>query len=138
MTKQRVAIIGGGPSGLSTAFALSDPSLAERFDVTVYQLGWRAGGHCSSGRVPPNWWVDQNGTHYLFGCYAEAIDLGALGGVTIRRASHVEPDQEGRWWADLGPVGGPRLGPFGVRSAALAAEVQWLETALVGRSHALT
>ena len=30
----------------------------------------------------------------------------------IRRASHVEPDEAGRWWADLSPVGGPRLGPF--------------------------
>ena len=39
-----------------------------------------------------------------------------------RRASHVEPDADGRWWADLSPVAGPRLGPFEVRSAALDAE----------------
>jgi hypothetical protein len=60
--------------------------------------------------------------------YAEAIDLSRLGQVSIRRASHVKPDQEGRWWADLSPVGGPALGPFDGRGAALAAEQQWLET----------
>ena len=44
--------------------------------------------------------------------YAEAIDLSALGTPSIRRASHVEPDEQGRWHADLSPVGGPFLGPF--------------------------
>ena len=59
--------------------------------------------------------------------YAEALDLAALGGVTITRASHVEPDAWGQWWADLAPAGGPVLGPFGRRSEALAAECVWLE-----------
>ncbi len=58
--------------------------------------------------------------------YGEALDLAALGVVTIRRASHVEPDAGG-WWADLAPVGGPRLGPFALRSQALGAERVWLE-----------
>ena len=60
--------------------------------------------------------------------YDEMIDLSALGRPTIIRASHVEPDAEGRWWADLSPVGGPRLGPFRARSPALDAERAWLET----------
>jgi len=34
----------------------------------------------------------------------------------------VEPDAEGCWWADMGPVDGPVLGPFRSRSVALAAE----------------
>jgi hypothetical protein len=59
--------------------------------------------------------------------YDEAIDLGVLGRATITRASHVEPDQEGRWLADLTPVGGPVLGPFNRRSVALEAERDWLE-----------
>ena len=59
--------------------------------------------------------------------YDEAIDLGVLGRPTITRASHVEPDQEGRWLADLTPVGGPVLGPFDRRSEALEAERDWLE-----------
>jgi hypothetical protein len=59
--------------------------------------------------------------------YGEEIDLAVLGALTIRRASHVEPDPEGKWWADLTPAQGPRLGPFGRRSLALEAERQWLE-----------
>jgi hypothetical protein len=66
--------------------------------------------------------------------YSEEIDLTTLGSPTITRASHVEPDQQGRWLADLSPVGGPVLGPFDHRSEALAAELAWLETKWLGRS----
>ena len=59
--------------------------------------------------------------------YDEAIDLHALGRPTISRGSHVEPDQHGRWFADMVPVGGPKLGPFDRRSEALNAESNWLE-----------
>jgi hypothetical protein len=60
--------------------------------------------------------------------YGEELDLTALGSLTITRASYVEPDQQGRWWADLSPIRGPFLGPFTQRSEALAAEHAWLET----------
>ena len=59
--------------------------------------------------------------------YGETIDLAALGPLSIERASHVEPDGAGAWTADLSPVGGPTLGPFARRSAALEAEREWLE-----------
>ena len=59
--------------------------------------------------------------------YSEAIDLRSLGRPRIVRASQVEPDAEGRWTADLNPVSGPVLGPFALRSEALAAEQRWLE-----------
>jgi hypothetical protein len=59
--------------------------------------------------------------------YGEAVDLASLGMLSIRRASLVEPDREGSWWADLSPLGGPRLGPFTRRSLALDAERAWLE-----------
>jgi hypothetical protein len=58
--------------------------------------------------------------------YDEAINLSALGRVQIRRASHVEPNDDGRWFADLDVSGGPCLGPFDRRSDALAAELRWL------------
>jgi hypothetical protein len=60
--------------------------------------------------------------------YTEALDLAVLGDLSIHRASHVEPDEQGQWWADLAPVDGPRLGPYPCRSQALDAEVDWLET----------
>jgi hypothetical protein len=59
--------------------------------------------------------------------YSEAIDLGTLGSLHIIRASHVEPDTQGRWWADLAPVCGPKFGPYQQRSDALNAELTWLE-----------
>jgi hypothetical protein len=59
--------------------------------------------------------------------YAEAIDLGVLGHLVISRASHVEPNNSGRWLADLTPVAGPVLGPFDLRSEALEAEIDWLK-----------
>jgi len=58
--------------------------------------------------------------------YSETVDLAQLGRMTIARGSHVEPDAAGKWHADLAPVGGPKLGPFGRRSEALAAEARWL------------
>jgi hypothetical protein len=59
--------------------------------------------------------------------YDEVLDLSVLGPLAIRRASQVEPDASGQWWADLTPVAGPVLGPFPQRSLALAAERAWLE-----------
>jgi hypothetical protein len=63
--------------------------------------------------------------------YAEVIDLRAMGTLHIARASHLEPDDQGQWWADLAPVAGPVLGPFTLRSVALAAERDWLEDHLI-------
>ena len=59
--------------------------------------------------------------------YDETVDLRALGQVHIVRASHVEPDDRGQWFADLGPVLGPTLGPFSLRGEALMAERRWLD-----------
>ena len=64
--------------------------------------------------------------------YAEAIDLRALGRVSVERGSRVEADECGRWFADLSPVNGPKIGPFDYRSQALTAEHNWL------REHWLT
>ena len=58
--------------------------------------------------------------------YGEELDLRELGKLQITRASHVEPDRDGFWWADMGPVGGPVLGPFKNRTEALGAEKGWL------------
>jgi hypothetical protein len=64
--------------------------------------------------------------------YDEVIDLAALGRPVITRASHVEPTRDGLWTADLRPVAGPVLGPFGRRSEALAAERAWLSEHWLG------
>ena len=58
--------------------------------------------------------------------YGEELDLREIGKLQITRASHVEPDRDGFWWADMGPVDGPVLGPFRSRTEALQAERGWL------------
>src|SRR5262249_23993935 len=67
--------------------------------------------------------------------YGEAVDLASLGVMSIRRASHVEPDGDGAWWAGLSPLDGPRLGPFAQRSQALAAEEACVERYWLEPSH---
>jgi len=56
--------------------------------------------------------------------YNEVLNLAALGTPWIERASHVEPDAAGHWFAQI--IDGPVLGPFDRRSEAIAAEVEWL------------
>lgn len=64
------------------------------------------------------------------GIYDDDFDFGSVGQIRIQRASRCEPDAQGRWNADLSPIGGPTLGPFSKRRDALAAEVQWLRRQL--------
>ena len=66
--------------------------------------------------------------------YGEELDLRELGKLQITRASHVEPDRDGFWWADMGPSGGPLRGPYGSRSEALEAEREWLMAARLSTS----
>lgn len=83
--------------------------------------------HTTSDTRPPgvNLVVRSDGTvEYL---YDEAINLASIGQLTIARASHVEPNAEGQWTADLTPANGPVLGPFRTRTDALHAERIWLE-----------
>lgn len=74
--------------------------------------------------------VKPNGS--VQGVYSDEFDYRTLGEPRIRRASHVEPDESGRWIADLAPVQGPKLGPFEKRSEALDAEKKFLDS-LLGR-----
>ena len=60
--------------------------------------------------------------------YDEALDLREIGKLQITRASHVAPDAAGYWCAEMGPSGGPVLGPFRSRTKALGTERGWLQT----------
>lgn len=70
-------------------------------------------------------WIAPDGM--LRGLYEELLDWRTLGRLTITRASHVEPRNDGTWEADLAPCDGPCLGPYPTRSVALNAERTWLE-----------
>jgi len=72
---QKVAILGGGMGGLTTAFQLtSQPNWQERFDITVYQLGWRLGGKCASSRGENNR-IEEHGIHGFMGSYFNALPM---------------------------------------------------------------
>jgi uncharacterized protein with NAD-binding domain and iron-sulfur cluster len=76
--KTKVAILGGGPAGLTAAFALSaTPELRAKYAVTIYQSGWRVGGKCGQGRKGPANRIEINGTHYLFGAYDAAFRIAS-------------------------------------------------------------
>ena len=48
---QKVAILGGGAASCTTTLALTGQSgWKERYNITIYQLGWRLGGKARSGR----------------------------------------------------------------------------------------
>ena len=45
----RVAVIGGGVAAMTAAFELTRPEHNNRYQVTVYQSGWRLGGEGGLG-----------------------------------------------------------------------------------------
>ena len=69
---------------------------------------------------------------YLHSIYNEDINLVELGKLNITRASYVEPDENGQWFADMSPLQkGVKLGPFKLRSLALQAEREWINNYLL-------
>jgi uncharacterized protein with NAD-binding domain and iron-sulfur cluster len=72
----KIAILGGGPAGLAAAFELSDPALAERHEISVYEMSWRLGGKCASGRnAERSQRIEEHGLHIWFGFYNNAFEL---------------------------------------------------------------
>ena len=73
----KVAILGGGVGGMTAAFELTaTPELRERYDVTLYQLGWRLGGKGASGRnASAHDRIEEHGLHVWFGFYDNAFRL---------------------------------------------------------------
>ena len=70
----KVAIIGGGCASVTTAFELTQPRHKGRYQVTIYQLGWRLGGKGASGRGPAGR-IEEHGLHIWLGFYENAFRL---------------------------------------------------------------
>lgn len=68
----RVAIIGGGCAAMAAAWELTRPELAGRFEVTVYQQGWRLGGKGASARGVAGR-IEEHGLHIWMGWYENAF-----------------------------------------------------------------
>ncbi len=70
----RVAVVGGGCAALTAAFELTQPHLRGRFEVTVYQMGFRLGGKGASGRGKHDR-IEEHGLHLWMGYYENAFRL---------------------------------------------------------------
>jgi len=70
----KVAIIGGGCAAMAAAFELSRPEHKGKYEITIYQLGWRLGGKGASGRGPADR-IEEHGFHVWFGFYENAFRL---------------------------------------------------------------
>jgi uncharacterized protein with NAD-binding domain and iron-sulfur cluster len=73
--KQQIAILGGGAASMATAWGLtSAPGWQDRYDITVYQMGWRLGGKGASGRnADMANRIEEHGVHIWLGFYENAF-----------------------------------------------------------------
>lgn len=71
--RQRIAILGGGVGAMTAAFELA---VQDKYDITVYQTGWRLGGQGASGRnANDHQRIEEHGLHVWFGFYFNAFSL---------------------------------------------------------------
>ena len=74
--RQKVAILGSGVGTMVAAFELTHPDHggASKYDVTVYQMGWRLGGKGACGRNR-EWHnaIEEHGLHIWLGFYRNAF-----------------------------------------------------------------
>ena len=74
---EKIAILGGGIAALSAAFELTelDPT-GDRFDITIYTIGWRLGGKGAVGRNQDEGnRAEEHGLHIWAGFYDNAFSL---------------------------------------------------------------
>jgi uncharacterized protein with NAD-binding domain and iron-sulfur cluster len=73
-----LAVLGGGLGSLASVFELTnEPGWQNKYDITVYQLGWRLGGKAASGRnqAIANRVEEGTGLHFFLGFYNNIFRL---------------------------------------------------------------
>lgn len=70
----RVAVIGGGCASVAAIWELSRPEHAGRYQITLYQEGWRLGGKGASGRGTYGR-IEEHGLHIWLGFYDNAFRM---------------------------------------------------------------
>ncbi len=73
--RTRIAIVGGGPGGIATAFWLtSTQALRDQFEVTLWTRGWRLGGKGATGRnASEHNRIEEHGLHLWLGFYTDSF-----------------------------------------------------------------
>ena len=74
---KKIAVIGGGLSAVTAVYNLvKDPDWKQKYDITIYQLGWRLGGKGASGVNPEiGYRVEEHGLHLWMGFYENAFAM---------------------------------------------------------------
>lgn len=73
--KEKIAILGGVVGSMFAAWSLTSASdWQDRYEVSVYQHGWRIGGKGACGRnAALGHRIEEHGAHIWFGCYSTAF-----------------------------------------------------------------
>tara|TARA_R110001606_G_scaffold258990_3_gene406746 strand:+ start:1078 stop:3180 length:2103 start_codon:yes stop_codon:yes gene_type:complete len=67
-------MIGGGCASMAAAWELSRPEHGGRYQVTIFQEGWRLGGKGASGRGPSGR-IEEHGLHIWLGFYDNSFRM---------------------------------------------------------------
>jgi uncharacterized protein with NAD-binding domain and iron-sulfur cluster len=75
--RQKIAVIGSGVGAITATYAITTlPGWEQKYDITVYQLGWRSGGKGASGRNADHGQrIEEHGLHIWAGFYENAFRL---------------------------------------------------------------
>jgi len=75
--RKKIAVLGGGCGSLSAVWALTElPGWEAKYDITVYQIGWRLGGKCASGRNrEAGARIEEHGLHVWAGFYENGFHM---------------------------------------------------------------
>src|SRR6185369_9297919 len=88
--KTRVAILGGGAGAMTAAYEITEtPGWQDKYEITVYQMGWRLGGKGASGRNRDAYdRIEEHGLHLWFGYYENAFNLMRRAYAALGRKPH--------------------------------------------------
>ncbi|MFL5346236.1 MAG: NAD(P)-binding protein [Hyalangium sp.] len=75
--KRKIAVLGGGMASLAAVHELTSlPGWRDRYEITVYQMGFRLGGKGASGRnAEAHHRIEEHGLHVLWGFYENTFRL---------------------------------------------------------------
>ncbi len=75
--REKIAILGGGVGAMTAAFCLTEqPGWQNRYEIDVYQMGWRLGGKGANGRnASLGQRIEEHGLHIWFGFYENAFAM---------------------------------------------------------------
>ncbi len=126
MTKTKIAVLGGGVASLAAAFELTQtPELREKYDITLYQMGWRLGGKGATGRnldAAKGKRIEEHGLHIWLGFYDNAFSLIQKAYAEVA-AKGLAPNSPFKAWSDAFKP--QSFTPVGVGDGRVWAPIYW-------------